>query len=192
MTKNGKMSAKEERFVSEYLITLNAADAARKAGYAQKSARMTGHKLLTKTYISDAIQTEKMKLAGNAKITTEMVIAELGKIAFASLRNFIELDGNGHPHINLQNASNDDLDALQDVQIETVLERRGSNPNGQTEYNRVRKTKVKLLNKLEALEKLAQYTGVYKQRDDNIATALAQAIADIQTRTSRAPISAAQ
>lgn len=192
MTKNGKMSAKEERFVSEYLVTLNAADAARKAGYAQKSARMTGHKLLTKTYISDAIRTEKMKFTVKAKITTEMVIAELGKVAFASLRSFIELDENGQPHINLQNVSNDDLDALQDIQIETVLERHGSNPNGQPEYNRVRKIRVKLLNKLEALEKLALYTGAYKQRDDNIATALAQAIADIQARTSRAPISAAQ
>lgn len=46
----------------------------------------------------------------------------------------------------------------------------------------------KMADKTHALDQLAQRTGIFKQRDEEMAGALARAITDIQERTSRAPI----
>lgn len=50
------MTDKQSKFIDEYMISGNAADAARKAGYAERSARQIGQSLLTKHDISDEIQ----------------------------------------------------------------------------------------------------------------------------------------
>ena len=119
------------------------------------------------------------------------MLQELAKIAFASMREFISIDLDGQPQIDLCNATDDDLDALSEVVTETVLERDGTEPvTGGARFNRIRKTqiKIKLHDKLAALEKLAQHTGVYRKRDDNFANALVSCVAEIQARTSKAPI----
>ncbi len=50
-----KLTPKQEAFVAEYLISFNAADAARKAGYDPKSAVMRGRKLLADIRIAAAV-----------------------------------------------------------------------------------------------------------------------------------------
>ena len=54
------MTDKQRRFVDEYLIDLNATQAAIRAGYSEKTARYIGYENLTKPHISNAIQ-ERME-----------------------------------------------------------------------------------------------------------------------------------
>ena len=49
----GLMSEKQKAFCDYYITTMNAAEAARQAGYAEKSARMIGSENLTKPYIKE-------------------------------------------------------------------------------------------------------------------------------------------
>ena len=51
-----KMTAKQKRFCDEYLIDLNATQAAIRAGYSEKTARAMGAENLTKPYIKDYIE----------------------------------------------------------------------------------------------------------------------------------------
>ena len=51
-----RMSAKQKRFCDEYLIDLNATQAAIRAGYSKKTARAMGHENLTKPYIQEYIE----------------------------------------------------------------------------------------------------------------------------------------
>lgn len=51
-----KMTAKQQRFCDEYIITLNATDAAKKAGYSAKTARQAGAENLTKPVIKEYIK----------------------------------------------------------------------------------------------------------------------------------------
>ena len=66
-----KLTPKEELFVAEYLISLNASDAYRRAGYKGKNANVEGHRILTKPYIQSAIgkaqaeRFERIKLNGD-------------------------------------------------------------------------------------------------------------------------------
>lgn len=65
MTVNGiKLTAKQQRFCDEYLVDLNATQAAIRAGYSKKTARMIGSENLTKPYMKayiDARMAEKEK-----------------------------------------------------------------------------------------------------------------------------------
>ena len=51
-----KLTDKQERFISEYLIDLNAKQAAIRAGYSKKTAKDIGCQNLAKLYIQEAIQ----------------------------------------------------------------------------------------------------------------------------------------
>jgi phage terminase small subunit len=74
------MTPKEQKFCDEYLIDLNAAQAAIRTGYSAKTAKETGYKLLTKVHIQAEISKRRQELAQKTAITQEWV-----------LNNFVEL-----------------------------------------------------------------------------------------------------
>jgi phage terminase small subunit len=76
-TGHKKLTPKQAALVREYLIDLNAAAAARRAGYSEKTAKEIGFNHLTKIHIQAAIQAEKEKRAERTKITQDYVLAEI-------------------------------------------------------------------------------------------------------------------
>ncbi len=58
-SKKKKLTPKQARFVDEYLIDLNAKQAAIRAGYSPKTAEWTGPQLLGKTHVSEAIKARR-------------------------------------------------------------------------------------------------------------------------------------
>jgi phage terminase small subunit len=77
------LTPKQQRFVDEYLKDLNAAAAARRAGYSSKNARKIGHQLLGKTRLSEAIVAAKAERARRCKLSATWVIRRLRKEATA-------------------------------------------------------------------------------------------------------------
>lgn len=75
------LTPKQERFVQEYLVDLNATQAAIRAGYSQKTADRIGPELLGKTCVSQAIQTALKKRQERTEITQDYVLAKLKEIA---------------------------------------------------------------------------------------------------------------
>jgi len=71
------LTAKQARFVEEYLIDLNATQAAIRAGYSQKTAHVQGPRLLENVRVASAIATEKQKRSERVGVTQEMVIDRL-------------------------------------------------------------------------------------------------------------------
>jgi phage terminase small subunit len=69
-----KLNDKQEAFCREYVVDLNSAQAAIRAGYSEKTARTIGSKLLTNIDISEKIQSLSDKHAANVGITTEWVL----------------------------------------------------------------------------------------------------------------------
>jgi phage terminase small subunit len=65
---------RREKFVAEYVKDGNATKAAVRAGYSTKSARVTGHRLLT-----NAALQQRLQEAGQQGLETLMEIAESGK-----------------------------------------------------------------------------------------------------------------
>ena len=75
------LTPKQAQFVIEYLIDLNATQAAIRAGYSEDTAHTIGCENLTKPYIFRAIQEQKDARAARTLITADRVLQEIGKIA---------------------------------------------------------------------------------------------------------------
>jgi phage terminase small subunit len=83
------LTAKQQRFVDEYLIDLNATQAAIRAGYSQKTARSISNENLTKPDIQAAIEKGMKARSGRVEITQDMVLRELAKIGFSDIRKVV-------------------------------------------------------------------------------------------------------
>jgi phage terminase small subunit len=88
-----KLTAKQEKFCNEYLIDLNATQAAIRAGYSQKTAQVIGAENLTKPIISQYIQKQRQKTAEKAEITRDKIVNEYAKLAFFDIRKVLTIDG---------------------------------------------------------------------------------------------------
>lgn len=84
MAKARPLSPKQQLFVTEYLIDMNAAGAARRAGYSGKSAEDIGRQLLRKTPVAEAIAEARNRVAEKLEISHEQIVARLWSIATAN------------------------------------------------------------------------------------------------------------
>jgi phage terminase small subunit len=71
------LTAKQERFIQEYLIDLNATQAAIRAGYSKKTAEVIGYENLRKPLIAAAIAAKQQKTAAKYELTQELIIRSI-------------------------------------------------------------------------------------------------------------------
>lgn len=83
-----RLTDKQKRFVAEYLVDLNATQAAIRAGYSWKSAARIAVDLLNKTQVSEAIQKAMRDREARTEITQDKVLEELARVAFANGADF--------------------------------------------------------------------------------------------------------
>ena len=76
-----KMTPKQQAFVNEYLIDLNATQAAIRAGYSTKTAEVIANQLLNKTLVRAAINKAQMQRADKTELNAEWVLNRLQLIA---------------------------------------------------------------------------------------------------------------
>lgn len=76
-----KLTPKQARFVHEYLVDLNATQAAIRAGYKKKNAYQIGSENLRKPQIQAALQEARESREKSSMITAEWVLKEISKIA---------------------------------------------------------------------------------------------------------------
>ena len=73
--KESSLTEKQKAFADEYIISLNATDAAIKAGYSKNSAKEIGHENLTKPHIKKYIE-NRLKEKESARIATQDEVLE--------------------------------------------------------------------------------------------------------------------
>ena len=97
MSEPAKISAKQQAFVDEYLIDLNATQAAIRAGYSAKTANEQASRLLANVNISSAISLAKQARSDRTEITQDRVLKELARVAFFDPRKLLNPDGSPKP-----------------------------------------------------------------------------------------------
>lgn len=85
------LTEKQQRFVDEYLVDLNATQAAIRAGYSPNAAAEQGYEHLRKPHIQLAIAEARKAQQERTQITADRVVMELGLIAFADARELAEV-----------------------------------------------------------------------------------------------------
>lgn len=147
----GKLSSKQERFIEEYLIDLNATQAAIRAGYSTKYADRQAHILMINGRISSAISVAKAERSKRTGITADRVLEELAKVGFANLTDIVTLD-----EAAVKRGSHaDDTAAIQSIKVKRITTEEGDN---------IVEREVKLHDKIKALDLIARHLGLYNDK----------------------------
>jgi hypothetical protein len=78
------LTNKQQRFVEEYLVDLNATQAAVRAGYSEASAYAIGHTTLKNIEVAAAVQRGQAARSGEVRVAAADVLRELWLIATTS------------------------------------------------------------------------------------------------------------
>lgn len=116
------LTALQERFVSEYLVDLNATQAAIRAGYSENTAKEIGYENLTKPHIQAAIAEARLRQQERTEITADRVLREAWNQVTADARELTELivvccrhcHGAGHRRQRTQAERDADFEAWED------------------------------------------------------------------------------
>lgn len=150
---------KHKRFCEEYLIDLNGAQAAIRAGYSEDRARITASELLDREDVQDYLKKRQKELQETTGITQKRVLEEYAKLAFLDIRKFYDMNGRLlDPH-----SIPDDVAAgLAGIE---VFEEFGFNKEGDKEHIGDTK-KIKTYDKVKALDSLARHLGMFTDKMD--------------------------
>lgn len=141
------MTQKQKRFIEEYLIDLNATQAAIRAGYSPDTAKSIGSENLTKPDIQARIARAMAERSRRTGVNADRVVMELAKIAFVNAKDVIDPDTATVRPDTLP----EDTAAIQSVKVKTFGE------NGL-------EREIKMADKLKALELLGRHLGMFKDK----------------------------
>lgn len=141
------LNPKQKRFCEEYIVDLNATQAAIRAGYSKKTAHVIGFEHLSKPKIQEYISTLRAEQEKRTEITADMVVAELAKIGFANMQQYVN---GGNNVLELKNLDSKVTAAVS--KVKTTLKEDGSVI-----------TEIGLYDKVAALEKLGRHLGIFEK-----------------------------
>lgn len=149
------MTPKQALFVQEYLVDLNATQAARRAGYSERTAGTIGFENLQKPEIAEAISRAMSARSMRTQVTADRVLEEYARIAFARLSDVVEWGTHGVTIKPSAELSDNVLAAVERVECNQseYMEESGGGIL-RTQY------KVKLHGKQAALDALAKHLGI--------------------------------
>jgi phage terminase small subunit len=113
MEHKSKLTAKQQRFVQEFCVDLNAHRAAERAGYSKRTARQIGAENLSKPYIVEAIRDEMRETEERIDITKYEVIKDLIGVKNRCMQVHPVLNDKGDPIGEYRFNANGALRALQ-------------------------------------------------------------------------------
>jgi phage terminase small subunit len=155
------LSEKQKRFVSEYLIDLNATQAAIRAGYSKKTATVQASRLLTNAKVQEELSKQQTKVAQRLEVTKDRIVDELAKIGFANMLDYMRAGLDGDPYLDFSGLTRDQAAALSEVTVEDFRDGRGEDARD------VRRVKFKLHDKKGALVDLAKMLGFVVEKHEH-------------------------
>jgi len=153
-----KLTDKQQRFIEEYLVDLNATQAAIRAGYSPKTAKSFASQLLTRPHITRAIAEAQAARSKRTHITQDRVLEELAHLALGRITDVVEWADERVALIDSEALSIRAKAALSEVVI-----RHNRIDKGKDEPDiEVVETKVKMHQKTSALSLLMDHLGMKK------------------------------
>jgi Phage terminase, small subunit len=144
------LTKKQRLFVDEYLIDLNATQAAIRAGYSPTSARQIADENMSKPDIKNAIDRAIAERSKRTGVNADRIIRELAKIAFVNPTDVINMD----EATILDAATRDDTAAISSVKVKRIP----------TEDGDIVEREVKVYDKTKALELLGKHIGMFTDK----------------------------
>lgn len=148
------LTKKQELFVKEYLIDLNATQAAIRAGYSKKTAYAIGAENLKKPQIQEAISAVYKPVMEDLDITIERVLKELSCSAFLDIRELFDANGNMKAIKDLPEEVARSIGGIEHVTVG------GKDDEASIQYT----SKIRLIDKKGSLELLGKHLKMFADR----------------------------
>lgn len=154
-----RLTKKNEAFCDEYLIDLNATQAAIRAGYSVESAGSIGSELLQKPEIRARIDKAMAERSRRTGINADRVLRELARVAFVDPSQVIDLNtAEVKP-----DAIKDDLAAIAGMKVKYVPHK-DFDEDGEPIIEQAIEREVRLADKLKALELCGKHLGMFADK----------------------------
>lgn len=146
------LSDRHEEFCREYLADFNGTRAAIQAGFAKKAAAQQASRLLTNAKITEYLKLLQSPTIKQFEVTQERIMAEVASLAFSNIMDFVEVK-DGQAWIDLSKCSREQAAALAGFEV-IELPPFKTVQDGEEVVREVLKVKIKLWDKMPALEAL--------------------------------------
>lgn len=152
------LTAKQQKFAEEYIVDLNATQAAIRAGYSEKTAKSIGQENLTKPDLQEYIQQLMDERSKRTQITADMVLREYAKIGFSNITDYLkvaeqEVNTDAGPMM-IKTVDIFETDNIDRSKLDAIAE--------------IKQTRdgiaLKLHDKKGALDSIARHLGMFKDR----------------------------
>lgn len=159
------LNEKQKRFADEYLIDLNATQAAIRAGYSPRSAAEQASRLLKNAKVRAYIDERMAELSRRTGVNQERILRELVRIAFVNAPDLINMaDATVR-----EDATVDDMAAIASVRVKIIP----------TENGQGIEREIRLADKIRALDLLGKRFAMWTERQQIDANFGVQIIDDV-------------
>lgn len=147
-----KLTNKQQAFIEEYLIDLNATQASIRAGYSTSAAKEIGSENLTKPNIKEAIEKRLAERSKRTGINQDRIVLELAKIAFMKMTDIVDPKTGEIRY----DATDEDLACIESIKVKTIPTKSGMGTERE----------VKMASKMKAIELLGKHLGMWSDKLD--------------------------
>lgn len=148
-----QMTPVEIAFVEELMVDADEEHAAAAVGLAPNK----GRSFAKRHYVKEAIRLLRLERSERLDARADKVVAEMAKLAFVNMGDYLAPNSEGDMTVKVPRGR-DELAALSEVQVDTYMEGRGD------EARPVKRTRVKVHDKLASLNALARHLGMFVDR----------------------------
>lgn len=152
------LTPKQERWCEEYLVDLNAAAAARRAGYSRNTATQIGTENLGKPVLQAKILELRKARSEKVQVDAERVLRELCLLGFSNMADFMVAQEDGTAFVDFSGLTRDKAAAIQEFVVEEFTDGKGEDARN------VRRTKFKLADKKSALVEIGRHLGMFDDK----------------------------
>jgi phage terminase small subunit len=156
------LTDKQAQFVQEYLIDLNATQAAIRAGYSEETAQQQGSRLLLNVVVGKAVADAMAQRSVRTRVTADRVLTELARIGFGDIRSVVAW------RANTSETGKEDEDGVPETRAFNEVELIGSAEIdhdaaaaiAEISQGKDGALKIKMHNKVSALQEIGRHLGI--------------------------------
>lgn len=156
------LTPKRERFVREYLVDLNATQAAIRAGYSPKTAEQQGPRLLGNVEVGRAVEEALKRRAERLEVSADNVLRELLRVATCDVGQAFDAEGRMLP---LKDMPEDVRRAISSVEVDEIGLPGGDSEGGKTLLGYTKR--VRFWDKPKSLELLGKHLKLFTERHEH-------------------------